>query len=176
MNLKDLPIGESAPDVVHAIIEIPKGSRTKYEYDELLGVFRLDRVLYSSIHYPAAYGFLPHTLSEDSDALDVIVLSDEEIALGVLLDVRPIGLLVMKDEKGTNSKILAVALHDPRFAELKDVPDIPNHVLLEIEYFFRTYTQLEEKNAKVFGWNPAQVARFAITRAMMEYDKRKSIS
>jgi inorganic pyrophosphatase len=176
MNLKDLPIGDQAPDVIRAIIEIPKGSRTEYEYDEQLQLFRLDRILYSSIHYPQAYGFVPHTLSDDNDALDVIVLTDEELAIGVLLDVRPIGLLVMKDEKGTNSKVLSIAAKDPRFAEFKDVIDVPNHVLLEIEHFFRTYTHLEEKDAKVFGWNPAQVARFVITRAMKEYDKRKSIS
>lgn len=176
MNLKDVPIGDSAPDVARTIIEIPKGSRTEYEYDEQLELFRLDRILYSSIHYPQAYGFIPHTLSEDDDALDVIVLTDEELDVGVMLDVRPIGLLVMKDEKGTNSKVLSIAEKDPRYAEFKDVIDVPNHVLLEIEHFFRTYTHLEEKNVKVFGWDPAQVARFAITRAMKEYDKKKGIS
>jgi inorganic pyrophosphatase len=173
MNLKNLPIGESAPTVVHAVIEIPKGSRGKYEYDEKLEMLRLDRVLYSSVHYPAAYGFLPQTLSEDDHALDVIVLTEEDVPMGVLLEVRPIGLLVMKDEEGTNSKVLAVALNDPHFSEMKDVIDVPNHVLIEIQHFFQTYKNLEGKTVKTFGWDPASVAHYAITTAMKRYKERR---
>jgi inorganic pyrophosphatase len=173
MNLNKLPIGESAPEIVNAVIEIPKGSRGKYEYDEKFETFRLDRVLYSSVHYPEAYGFLPQTLSEENFALDVIVLTDERVPMGVVLEVRPIGLLLMKDEEGTNSKVLAVAVKDPRFSNVKDVLDVPDQVLAEIQYFFGTYKQLEGKPVKMFGWDPANVARFAIINGMKRYQESK---
>jgi len=100
MNLKDIPAGDKAPQIVNAIVEIPKGSRNKYEYDLNLGLFTLDRVLYSSMHYPEAYGFIPSTLYEDGDPVDVLIFIDQPLHVGVLVEVRPVGILRMKDEKG----------------------------------------------------------------------------
>lgn len=176
MNLKHIEIGKSAPDTVRAVIEIPKGSRGKYEYDGEIEAFCLDRVLFSSVHYPAAYGFLPQTLADGNDCIDVIVLTNEDIPMGVVLDVRPIGLLVMKDEEGTNSKVLAVAVNDPHYAEMTDILGVPDHVLLELLHFFKTYKQLEEKTVTTFGWDPATVAKFAIAEAMARYKEKAATS
>src|SRR5437870_2669352 len=105
-NMKGLPIGDGAPEIVHAVIEIPKGSRNKIEYDPALEVFKLDRVLFSAVHYPTAYGFIPSTLWDDGDPLDVLVITDQPLVTGIVLDVTPIGALELHDDKGDDLKIV----------------------------------------------------------------------
>ncbi len=169
-NLKELPVGDNAPHEVNVIIEIPKGTHTKIEYDPKLEVFKLDRVLYSAVHYPTAYGFIPHTLWEDGDPLDVLVLNEEPLQTGLLLRARPVGVLVMTDEKGSDSKILAVPSLDPRYNHVGDIKDVAKHFLREAEHFFETYKELEGKFVKSFGWEPCQAAEEAILKALKAYE------
>ncbi|MCL4538722.1 MAG: inorganic diphosphatase [Bacteroidetes bacterium] len=164
-NLKELPIGENAPDEINVVIEIPKGTHTKIEYDAKLEVFRLDRVLYSAVHYPTAYGFIPQTLWDDGDPLDVLVLNEEPLQTGLLLRARPVGVLVMTDEKGSDSKILAVPSLDPRYNDVTEITDVPKHFLREAEHFFETYKELEGKFVKSFGWEPSHSAKQAIMKS-----------
>jgi inorganic pyrophosphatase len=154
--------GVSDPGAVHdaaavtAFIEIPRGSRNKYEYDHDNHVFRLDRVLYSSIHYPTDYGFIPETLAEDDDPLDILVLVEEPTFPGCHVEARPIGGLDMKDEKGSDFKVLAVPIGEPRFAQVYSLDAINEHWLREIETFFDTYKLLEPKQTEVLGWHDAE--------------------
>ncbi len=172
MSLEDIPIGDEAPKVVRAVVEIPRGSKNKYEYNAELGVFHLDRVLHSAVHYPASYGFIPQTIGADGDAVDVLVMLDEELSVGILLDVCPIGMLTMEDKKELDYKVLSVAVNDPRYSEFKDIKDVPQHLLVEIEHFFETYKQLEGKHVKTFGWKEAKAARKIIRKGMKEYQTK----
>src|SRR5436189_5823576 len=140
---------------VDAIVEIPRGSRNKYEFDPATGSIRLDRVLFSSVHYPCDYGFIPGTRSADGDPLDVLILVEEPTFPGCRVRVRPIGVLLMQDEKGEDEKILGVPADDPRFAEVVDLMDLPQHWLTEVENFFETYKALEEKTSSTGGWKGA---------------------
>ncbi len=133
-------------------IEIPRGSRNKYEYDHESGLFFLDRVLYSSVHYPTDYGFIPDTLAGDGDPLDVLVLIEEPTYPGCLLRARPVGTLSMADEKGEDEKILAVPRDDRRFDQIIDLPYVPDHWLKEIAAFFRTYKELQGVQTEVRDW------------------------
>ncbi len=137
---------------VEAVVEIPRGSRNKYEFDHERGVFRLDRVLYSSVHYPTDYGFIPGTLSLDGDPLDVLVVVDEAAFTGCHVRARPIGTLIMVDEKGEDEKILAVPHDDPRFTQTRRLSDLGSHWLLEISAFFRTYKELQGVQTEVRDW------------------------
>jgi inorganic pyrophosphatase len=142
---------------VLARVEIPRGSRNKYEWDSRSGV-RLDRVLYSPLHYPADYGFLEGTLAEDGDHLDVLVFTFEPTFPGCLVEVRPIGVLDMRDEKGRDQKILAVPVADPRFDAVEDLSGVPAHFLREVEHFFTVYKELERKPVEIYGWAGAEEA------------------
>lgn len=144
--------------LVEAFVEIPKGSQNKYEYDLKRGIFYLDRVLYGSIHYPAEYGFIPHTLAEDGDPLDILVLSNIPTFPGCLLEARVLGALEMADDKGRDVKILAALEKDPRFNEMQSLDDVPVHILKEIEHFFRIYKELEGKQTAVDGWRDLEFA------------------
>jgi inorganic pyrophosphatase len=166
MSLYDLPPGDEAPVVVNLVVEIPKGSRNKIEYDPKLKAFRLDRILHSPLHYPGDYGFIPGTLSPDGDALDVLALVTDPTFAGCIMSVRPIGVLVMRDEAGKDEKILAVPTHDPRFAEFHDIADLPAHLLKEAEYFFNVYKELEGKPTVVIGWEGAANAYAIIRQAI----------
>lgn len=149
-----MPTADDGPDQhVQAFIEIPRGSRNKYEYDEELRLFRLDRVLYSSVHYPTDYGFIPDTLAEDGDHLDILVLVQEPTFPGCLIEARPLGGLDMADEKGADFKVLAVPIGDPRYAHVHSLDEIGDHWLREIETFFATYKLLEPKETEVLGWH-----------------------
>lgn len=163
MNLTCLPVGPHPPEVVNAIVEIPKGGRNKYEYDAQLGVFRLDRVLYSAVHYPAAYGFIPRTEAADGDPVDILVMITEPSFTGCLIEARPIGLLRMRDEKGEDEKILAVPTVDPLFQQVQELADLPPHFLQEVEHFFQIYKELERKLVQTFGWESRTSAYEAIT-------------
>jgi inorganic pyrophosphatase len=157
--------GHSSTELVEVRIEIPRGSRNKYEYDETSGTIRLDRVLYSSVHYPADYGYIPGSCAPDGDPLDVLVLVEEPTVPGCLVRARPVGLLEMRDEKGGDDKVLAVLNDDPRFEEVTDISQLGKHWLREIENFFRTYKLLEGVETEVFSWEGAASARDLIRRS-----------
>jgi inorganic pyrophosphatase len=167
MNLKDLPAHPDSPNILHVVVEIPKGSRNKVEFDPELGVFRLDRILHSPVHYPGDYGFVTGTLSPDGDPLDALVLVTDPTFTGCFLSARPIGVLLMTDEAGQDEKILAVPNEDPRFAEVEDLSDLPTHLLKEVEYFFQVYKDLEGKQTAVLGWEPVERA-YAIIREAID--------
>jgi inorganic pyrophosphatase len=153
---------------IEAIVEIPKGSRNKYEIDHDSGVIRLDRVLFSSVHYPTDYGFIPGTCSADGDPLDVLIIVEEPTFPGCRVTVRPIGVLLMRDEKGIDEKILAVPVADPRFDGIEDIGDLREHWLLEIRNFFGTYKLLEGKESLVEDWKNAKEAKAILKKYMKE--------
>jgi inorganic pyrophosphatase len=155
--------------IVEAFIEIPQGSRNKYEYDEGRGVFVLDRVLYSSVHYPTDYGFIPETLSPDGDHLDILVITHNPTFPGCHVPARPLGGLDMADEKGSDFKVLAVPAVDPRFEGIMTLDDLQAHWLLEIEAFFATYKLLEPKDTDVLGWHGLDEAWQMIDLARAAY-------
>jgi inorganic pyrophosphatase len=159
---------------VIAFVEIPRGSRNKYEYDEEHGTFRLDRVLYSSVHYPAEYGFVPETLAEDGDPLDILVLVQEPTFPGCLIEARPLGGLDMSDEKGSDFKLLAVPVGDPRYAHVENLEHIGSHWLREIETFFDTYKLLEGKETEVLGWHDEATARRVIATCRLRYRETRA--
>jgi inorganic pyrophosphatase len=148
-------LGDETPPL-EVLIEIPKGSRNKYEYDKGRGVIRLDRMLFSSVHYPCDYGFIPETLAEDDDPLDALVLVWEPTFPGCIIDVRPVGMLRMKDEKGVDEKVLCVPLNDPLWNHVHSLDDVPPHLLKEIDNFFSIYKELEGKKTKTKGWEGLQ--------------------
>lgn len=150
--------------VVEAIVEIPKGSRNKYEMDHATGTIHLDRVLFSSVHYPADYGFIPNTDGGDGDPLDVLILVEEPTFPGCRVQVRPIGVLLMRDDKGVDEKILAVPVADPRFDGVEDISQVQKHWLAEIENFFATYKLLEKKETHVESWQDSSAARAVLTK------------
>jgi inorganic pyrophosphatase len=172
MNLANIPLGEHSPDIVPAVIEIPRRSRNKYSYDLDLEVFRLKRVIHSAVEYPTSYGFIPSTAWDDDEPLDVMVLGEEDFEPGVVVMVRPIGLIVMKDREITDSKILSVPVNDPRYSDIGNITDVSAHLLREIEHFFESYKHLEGHDVKSFGWSPCLFARNAILRGSKEYEKR----
>jgi inorganic pyrophosphatase len=155
-----------------ARVEIPRGSRNKYEIDPVRGAIRLDRVLYSPLHYPADYGFLTDTLAEDGDHLDVLIFVYEPTFPGCLVDVRPIGVLDMRDEKGHDQKILAVPVGDPRFDGVEALDDVPPHFLKEVEHFFTVYKTLERKPVEIFGWAGADEAWRLVAEAQQAFVRR----
>ncbi len=172
MNLYHLPIGTEAPKIVPVVVEIPMGTRNKVEYDPQLGIFRLDRVLYSPLHYPGDYGFIPQTLSLDGDALDALVLVTDPTFAGCVIMAQPIATLVMRDEKGEDEKILAVPIHDPRFEEVNELTDLPAHTVREVEHFFEIYKLLEDKPTALLGWRTARTAHQLIQEAHERFEQK----
>jgi len=148
----DVSPGHDIPNVVNAIIEIPKGGRNKYELDKKTGMFRLDRYLFASSHYPGDYGFIPQTLAEDGDPLDILVMVNEATFSGCLIEARVIGIFKMKDNGLNDFKLLGIPNSDPLFADYKKLGDIPANFLREVEHFFATYKQLEGGVIEVQGW------------------------
>ncbi|TCS84104.1 inorganic diphosphatase [Tepidibacillus fermentans] len=144
--------------IVDAFIEIPTGSQNKYEFDKEKGVFRLDRVLYSAVHYPTEYGYLENTLALDGDPLDILVLTSFPTFPGCVISSRVIGVLIMSDDKGQDEKLLAVPVDDPRFKEINSIADVPSHKLKEIEHFFKVYKDLENKTTIIEGWKDKKEA------------------
>jgi inorganic pyrophosphatase len=172
--LHELDPGPQCPEIVRMIVEIPKNSKNKYEYDTKLGVFRLDRTLYSPMHYPGDYGFVCGTRAEDGDPTDVLVSADEATFTGCMLEVRPVGLLEMVDEKGPDEKILAVPDRNPRYDQIHTIDQIFPHVLREIEHFFDIYKDLEGKPTEIKGWRGPKEARQRIVEARERYLNRKT--
>src|SRR5437667_2422323 len=158
-NYLALPTGDGAPAEVNAVIEIPRGDTNKYEYDKQLHVFRLDRNLYSPVHYPGDYGFIPSTLSDDGDPLDVLVLVDAPRFTGCVMTVRPIGMLRMVDQGKKDEKILAVGTNNPIYKDVREYNELYPHLMREIEHFFTIYKELEAKSTKIAGWKEAERAR-----------------
>ena len=158
----------SADDpTIEVIIEIPRGSRNKYEYDHERGVIRLDRRLFSATFYPADYGFVPDTLAEDGDPLDALVLLDEPTFPGCLVEARPIGVFQMTDEKGPDAKIITVACGDPVWEDLRTLDDLPSHLTDEIAHFFEVYKDLESgKGTQVGGFEGPDAAWAEIERSL----------
>jgi inorganic pyrophosphatase len=154
---------------VEVFIEIPAGSQNKYEFDKEKGVLRLDRVLFSPVHYPTDYGFVPDTLEEDGDPIDVLVMVTNPTIPGCIVDCRIVGVLAMSDDKGMDNKLLGVPTKDPRFNQIKDLSDVPPHVLREIEHFFKTYKDLEGKSTDIEGWKDAAGAAVALKNARANY-------
>ena len=149
----NITVGEESPKIVNAIIEIPKLTSNKYEYDEDLDIIKLDRVLHSPMFYPVDYGFIPGTRSKDGDHLDVMIMTQSPVFIGCLLEVRPIGVLIMSDENGDDEKILAVPLKNPIYDETQKLSDVPKHFLKELVHFFSEYKRLEKnKEVEVKGW------------------------
>jgi inorganic pyrophosphatase len=167
----DISPGPNPPEVVHVIVEIPKRSRNKYELHKETGLIRLDRVLYSSLHYPGDYGLIPQTFYDDGDPLDVLVMTNSPTFPGCLLEARPIGLFRMTDKDLPDDKVLAVLENDPFFAEWQDISDIPQHFLAEMGHFFSVYKDLERVRTQALGWEPAAAARQAIRHAIRLYQK-----
>jgi len=143
---------------VTVMIEIPKGSRNKYEYDKEKRVLRFDRMLFSAVHYPSDYGFIPDTVAQDGDPLDALVLVWEPTFPGCLIEARPVGLFKMWDEKGPDEKILCVPVSDPLWNYIESLADVPPHLLKEIAHFFAIYKDLEEKKTGVEGWEDRDAA------------------
>ena len=151
--------GRNSQESVDIFVEIPRGSRAKYELDKKTGRIRLDRVLFSSVHYPADYGFIVDTQAGDGDPLDALVVVEEPTFPGCIVPARPIGTLLMTDSKGKDEKILAVPIGDPRFDEIHKLGDLPRHWLREIENFFGSYKTLEsDAEVTLGGWRDVETA------------------
>ncbi len=168
----DIPPGPHPPEQVTAVIEIPSGSRNKYELDKVTGLLKLDRVLYSAVQYPGDYGFIPGTLAEDGDPLDVLVLINEPTFPGCLITVRPVGVLHMKDRGEPDEKILAVPSEDPYHNEYFDIADLPQHYLKEVEHFFSVYKDLEGKRVEIGGWDKSIAALSTIQDCIARYEAK----
>ncbi len=154
---------------VEVIIEIPQGSQNKYEVDHETGKIRLDRVLHSPFHYPMEYGFVDHTLGEDGDPIDVMVLSSFPTFPGCVINARIVGLLEMEDDKGVDNKILAVAVDDPRFTHITNLDQVNAHTLKEIAHFFASYKQLEGKTTTIGGWLPKEDGERVLAESQSRY-------
>jgi inorganic pyrophosphatase len=166
----DIPVDPMlAAAALPVIIEIPAGSKNKYELDKKLGILRLDRVLHSAVHYPANYGFIPRSYCGDGDPLDVLVLGQEPIDPLTLVLVRPVGVMRMLDQGKEDEKILAVHINDPAFAHVHELEDVPPHVIVEISRFFLDYKVLEEKEVAVEPFAGRAAALDAISRALELY-------
>jgi inorganic pyrophosphatase len=168
----DIPTGKAPPESVTAVIEIPTNERNKYELDKQLGIFRLDRVLFSAVQYPGDYGFLPRTLGEDEDPLDILVLMTIPVFTGCLVEARPVGLFHLVDRGVADEKVVAVPLTDPYSEGVHDLKDVRPHYLREVEHFFKVYKDLEGTHTETRGFEGAAAARTAIVRAMDAYQRR----
>ena len=165
----DLSPGNNIPREIQVFIEIPQGSRNKYELDKVSGLIKFDRLLYSSVHYPGDYGFISQTLADDDDPLDVVVITSEPTFPGCLLHARPIGVFVMSDDKGRDEKILAVPVTDPLRSEYYSLKDVRPHYLREVEHFFAVYKELEGKKIDVVGWGGVEKAHEIILACIETY-------
>lgn len=168
----DVNIGCSSPEIVTAIIEVPKGSKNKYELDKETGLLRLDRVLFSSVHYPANYGFLPRTYCSDNDPLDILVLGQEPVTPLCIVEAIPIGLMRMSDQGEDDDKIIAVSAHDPEYNQYTDINELAAHKLKEVQRFFQDYKILENKKVIVENFLGKKVAKEVILTAISAYSEK----
>jgi inorganic pyrophosphatase len=173
MNLlHDVTPGKNAPEIINVIIEIPKGSKNKYEIDKETGLITLDRAMHSAQDYPFDYGFMPQSHWEDGDPLDIVVLTTYALAPGILVKVRPVGVMNMIDDGDSDAKIIAVPEKDPRWDDVKDLKDINKHTLKEIEHFFKTYKQIQNKDVQIDGFGDKEKAIEAINTSLELYKEK----
>lgn len=175
MNIKpanpwhSVPIGENAPDLVNGIIEIPQNTRAKYELDKDTGLLKMDRVIYSSMYYPANYGFIPQTYCDDKDPLDILVLSQITIVPMCIVSAKVIGVMRMLDGGELDDKIIAVAENDMSVNHMNDVTELPAHFFKELKNFFEDYKKLENKTVQVEEFQNAQTAKEIIKKSVEDY-------
>lgn len=167
----EVEIGDKAPEIVNAIIEIPKGSKIKYELDKKSGLIMMDRILFSSVHYPANYGFIPQSYCEDHDPLDILVLGQEVAVPLCIMRAKPIGVMKMLDQGEADDKIIAVHQDDPEYSHYNDIEELPPHRMLEIRRFFEDYKKLEKKEVKVENFFDRKEALKVIAEAQNFYIK-----
>ncbi len=173
MNLwHDISLGDNAPEEFNVIVEIPKGSKNKYEIDKKTGLIKLDRAMKTSQDYPFDYGFAPQTLWEDDDALDVVMLTTYPLYPGILLSVRPVAIMHMTDSGESDDKIIAVPAEDPRWDETKDLSDLNSYILKEIKHFFETYKSITDKVVTIDGVEGKDKALEAINKSVDLYKKK----
>ncbi len=166
----DIPVGNDAPEVFQAIIEIPQGCKVKYELDKETGMLRVDRMLYSSVVYPANYGFIPQTYADDNDPLDVLVLAQEAVDPLSILRARPIGMMSMIDDDEEDAKIICIHIDDPAFNTYWHIKDLPEHRLRELKRFFQDYKALEDKSVRVQDFFGPERARRIIEDSIQMYN------
>ncbi len=167
---RTIPAGDSPPEILNAVIEVISGSRDKYEYHPGWEVYVLDRIISSSVIFPVEYGFVPRTWYDDDDPLDIMVLSYEPLEVGCVVKVRTIGALIIQDEKGEDPKILSVLVNDARFEGYRDITDVHQHKLKEIQEFFETYKRLEpHKWVKFKAWRTARDARKIVNDSIKRF-------
>ena len=172
MNLlHDIPAGTA--DEMNVIIEIPKFSKNKYEIDKATGVIALDRVMHSAQDYPFDYGFVPQTLFDDGDALDVVLLTTYPLFPGILVKARPVAIMEMIDGGERDDKVIAVPVDDPRFDEVRDIGDLNKHFIKETTHFFETYKKVQNKEVKLGPWHGAAEAKAAFARSRELYEAQK---
>jgi inorganic pyrophosphatase len=171
----DVSYGKNAPNEVNAIIEVPKDSRLKYELDKETGLLRLDRALYSSIHYPGDYGFIPRTYWDDNDPLDIMVISNFPVYPLTIVKARPIGIIEMKDSEERDDKIIAVHAADPRFNNVRSLRELPQHLIVEIRNFFEIYKELQGKKVTILDLKDVAEARRFILKGIHNYDEHFSV-
>ncbi|HRG69848.1 MAG: inorganic diphosphatase [Saprospiraceae bacterium] len=168
----DVSPGEQTPEFVNGIIEIPKGTRAKYEIDKVSGLLKLDRVLYSSVYYPANYGFIPRTLCEDRDPLDILVLSQLEFVPLCLVTAKVIGVMRMSDQGDADDKIIAVCAGDPSVNHIQDISELPKHFISELRNFFEDYKKLEHKTVLVEDFQNHELAKQIILDSFIMYQEK----
>jgi len=175
MNLlHEITPGKDVPNVINVIIEIPKGSKNKYEIDKETGLITLDRAMHTAQDYPFDYGFVPQTHWEDGDPLDVVVLTTYALAPGILVKVRPVGVVHMIDDGDSDAKIIAVPDKDPRWNDVQDLADVNKHTIKEIEHFFKTYKQIQNKEVSIDGIGDKAEAQAAILKSLELYKEKFS--
>ena len=167
-------IGKDAPQLVTAVIEVPKGSKTKYELDKKSGLIKVDRVLFSSVHYPANYGFIPQTYCDDKDPLDILVLGQDPVVPLSIMTAKPIGVMKMVDQGEGDDKIIAVHAHDPEYSHYESLKDLPPHRMAEVKRFFEDYKTLEKKSVKVEDFLDRAAALNVIEESIRLYEKEKA--
>ena len=168
----NLASGPDAPKTVYAVIEVPKGSRNKYEYSKTAGVIKLDRVLFSPLHYPGDYGFIPQSYFEDGDPMDILVMMNAPTFPGCVIEARPLGMFKMFDQGDPDFKVLAVPATDPNFDDFHKLDDLPTHFPKEVEHFFMVYKQLQGAEVKNQGWVGLEETHEAINRSMEFYREK----
>lgn len=175
MNLlHDTEPGKNTPESIHVIVEINKGSKNKYEIDKETGIIALDRAMHTSQDYPFDYGFVPQTLWDDGDALDVVLLTTYALLPGILVRARPVAIMHMVDGGEADEKVIAVPEDDPRWNDVKDIADINKHTLKEIEHFFATYKKIQNKTVEINGFEGADEAKRAVVRSLSLYKEKHS--